>query len=112
MALRSQLYMQGSEARDLSALGDLEGSLHDTWALIHQSVCFCIWDAELLTELNLDRSTYRASENRKADTIERRPNEKTFGSADYCEGVFFPHHRPKLTTMSTYDRCCMLAIRH
>jgi hypothetical protein len=33
--------MQSGEARDLSALGDLKGSLHNTWALIHQRA-FCI----------------------------------------------------------------------
>lgn len=28
--------MQCSEARDLSGLGDLKGTLHNTWAFIHQ----------------------------------------------------------------------------
>ena len=35
--------MQGSEARDLSGLGDLKGSLHNTWAFIHQPTLCIIY---------------------------------------------------------------------
>jgi hypothetical protein len=34
--------MQGSEARDLSGLGDLKGTLDNTWAFIHQPT-LCIF---------------------------------------------------------------------
>ncbi len=35
--------MQSSEARDLSGLGDLKGSLRNTWAFIHQPTLCIIY---------------------------------------------------------------------